>query len=195
MRTKIKKYERGYTVIELLTVVGVIVAITGILTGIIFSTLRGTSKTNTTSAVAQNGNAALTIISNILTSSDAVLQMRDGPDIILNEDGDCTASPMGDEISLRRIDGGVTTLICDNYMLASRSGALDLPLIDTTQVTINTDDAVACYFICKQEVNDPYSPPSIEVGFTITDSFSGGSFEKTASAGFKTSVTLRNYSP
>ena len=49
-----KYSNKGYTVIELLTVAGVLVVITGILTGIIVATLRGTNKTQTANSVAQN---------------------------------------------------------------------------------------------------------------------------------------------
>lgn len=186
---------KGYTVIELLTVAGVLVAITGILTGIIVSTLRGTNKTQTSNSIAQNGNYASSVISSILVSSDAIVSLSDSGGEILNEDGDCTAQPIGNEIHLRRTDGGITTLLCANQTIASNSASMSVGLLDTTKVRIDTTDIDACYFKCIQEVDDPYSAPSIEVGFRLTDKNLSGSFENRGSADFKTSVKLRNYAP
>ncbi len=186
---------KGYTVIELLTVAGVLVAIGGILTGIIVSTLRGTNKTQTSNAIAQNGNYALSVISSILISSDAVVGLHDTTGQILDEDGDCTAQPVGNEIDLRRIDGGITTLICANQTIASNSASMSVGLLDTSEVRIDTASLNTCYFKCIQQLDDPYSAPSIEVGFTLTDENSSSSFENQASADFKTSVKLRNYQP
>ena len=189
---------KGYTVIELLTVTGVLVVITGILTGIIVATLRGTNKTQTASSVAQNGNYALSVISSILISSDAVLSIQDtnaNPTLVLDEDGDCTASPTGNQIELRRVDGGITTLSCENNTIASKSATMDVGLLDSSKVQISTGDAASCYFKCIQEPGDPYSAPSIEVGFTLTDKNNSANVEKTSSADFQTSVKLRNYAP
>lgn len=186
---------KGYTVIELLTVAGVLVVIGGILTGIIVSTLRGTNKTQTSNAIAQNGNYALSVISSILISSDAVVGLHDTTGQILDEDDDCTSQPVGTELDLRRIDGGITTLICANETIASASASVTVGLLDTSEVRIDTSDMDACYFKCVQQPGDPYSAPSIEVGFTLTQENTSSSFENRSSADFKTSVKLRNYSP
>jgi len=189
--------EKGYTVIELLTVAGVMVIIGGVLTGIIVSTLRGTNKTQTSNAIAQNGNYALSVISNILVSSDAIIALRDSSGVILDQDGDCTSqpNPIGNEIDLRRIDGGITTLACDNQTIASESASMSVSLLDTTKVRIDTSSLSTCYFKCIQEEDDPYSAPSIEVGFVLTSQNQSGAIENTGTADFKTSVKLRNYAP
>ena len=193
-----KYSNKGYTVIELLTVAGVLVVITGILTGIIVATLRGTNKTQTANSVAQNGNYALSVISSILISSDAVLGLYDrnsSPTLVLDEDGDCTGSPSGDTIELRRVDGGITTLACENNTIASKSASMTVGLLDSSKVQINTGDSLSCYFKCIQEPDDHYSAPSIEVGFTLTDKNNSANVEKNSTADFQTSIKLRNYAP
>src|SRR3989344_8884037 len=97
---------KGYTIIELLVVISILVILSGIISGILYSTLRGSSKTKITTEVAQNGNYAIGVISNILVSSRGVAKVN-GADIT-----DCTTPKKGPSITVKNIDGDETTFAC-----------------------------------------------------------------------------------
>lgn len=185
--TKNKFYmsEKGYSIIELLTVIGILVIITSLITAILYSTLRGSGKTKITTAVAQNGNYALSVISNAIISSDAVTSIGANP---IN---DCTASPSGQMIGLKYPDGSTVSISCSGNTISSNSASL----IDTTQVQIDTSNPANCYFYCSQNSTDPYAVPVVGFGFTITEKTGSSFFENKSSAVFNTSVSLRNFSP
>lgn len=164
---------KGYTLIELLAVVGILVTLGGILSGILYSTLRGNNKSTITTAIAQNGNYALSVISNIILSSDN------------------TASCTGQDVSslqFYRGDGGITTLACDtaNKTISSNSASL---------INMNVVQVDTCHLRCSQPSGDPYALPIIYVEFTLGQIGSPLFFESSSSGVFKTSVSMRNYNP
>lgn len=173
----------GYTVIELLGVVAILVIVSSIIFGILYSTLRGTSKTNINTVVSQNGSYALSVISNIIIDSRNITQIN-GADI-----SDCTASPSGTSITLLRLDDSLTTLACegDPYTITSDSSSL----IDTNEVQVMASN---CSFTCSQETGDQYGIPRVDVKLTVEDK-NTGLFETKASSAFQTSVSLRTYAP
>lgn len=176
MKDKMKE-SLGYTLIEMITVIAIFVIIGSLITGILYSALRGGSKVGIVSTVAQSGNYALSIISNLITSSVSVLSVGGVPIT------DCIGNPTGTSIEISGLDGGKTTLSCINETVSSNSASL----LDTSLVKITSS---SCTFSCVQA--DPYSPPIINVGFTLENK-TGSLFEKRASAPFKTSAIIRNY--
>lgn len=172
---------KGYTIVELLAVVFILVIISGMISGILYSTLRGSNKTRITTEVTQNGNYAMSVISNIIVDSRSVTNVG-GTDI-----SDCTASPSGTSISLKRLNGTITNLSCANNTISSDSASL----INTNQVQIENN---SCFFYCSQTTNDPYAIPIVGVTFKVKDKATG-LFESQSNATFDTSVSIRNYSP
>lgn len=187
MKQFVQKYttkdQNGYTIIELLTVVGILVIISGLIAGILYSTLRGSSKTKISTTVAQNGAYALSVISDSVMSAYTITAINGSPIT------DCTASPSGKIISLKKSDGSTISFSCANNTIASGSASL----IDTSQVKIDTSNLSNCYFYCFQQ--NPYSIPIVGFGFTLTDKNTSPLLENKSSATFNTSVSLRNYSP
>lgn len=185
MLLKETKSQQGYTIIELLTVVGILVVISGLIAGILYSTLRGSNKTKVSTAVAQNGTYALSVIADSVVSAYSVTAINGNPII------DCTASPSGKIIALKKSDGSTISFSCANNTIASGSASL----LDTSQVKIDTSSLSNCYFYCYQPNSDPYSTPIVGFGFTITDKNTSTLLENKASSTFNTSVSLRNYRP
>ncbi len=179
----------GYTLIELLTVTAIMVVITTIIAGIITSVLRATSKIKIANAVTQNGNYALSIISNIILSSTNITQVSGTPI------SDCTDSPPpGNSITLSRVDGGSTVIACTSLnggpmTVASNSESL----LDTSIVQVGT-----CSFTCTQvnsdNIADKYVPPLITISFSVQN-HGTALFENKSTSSFNTSVSMRNYSP
>jgi type II secretory pathway pseudopilin PulG len=173
---------KGYTIVELLAVAGILVVLSGIILGIIYSTIRGSSKTQLTTQVSQNGRYSVAVLEGIISDSRNITQI-DGVDI-----DDCTSNPSGtNSITLARLDGGITILTCGAiggiYTIASNGASL----LDTRNVKSSF-----CNFSCSQVVSDPYSVPIVNVSYKIV-----GLFQLYSSAGFTASASssLRVYSP
>ena len=172
---------RGYTIIELLAVISILIIISGVITGILYSTLRGSNKVKITTELSQNGTYALSLINSAINDSRNITQVA-GQDI-----NDCTAAPSGTSLTLKRLDGGTTLLSCSNGTISSNSAAL----INTDQVKVVDN---SCLFSCSQQASDPYAFPIITVKFALSDKNAVGS-ESQGSATFQTSASLNNYSP
>lgn len=187
--------KKGYTLIELVVVIGILVVISSLVTGILYTTLRSTTKTTVTTNVSQNGSYALSTITNIITSSSEVLNVYTGEP---GDFSDCTDSPRGSSIELQRLDGGVTTLVCTGDTDPTGTGYIDsiashsadgasFDLLNTQEVKTTNN----CSFTCKQST--VYDTPVIEISFSLIDKSISSFKEDEASADFDTSVVLRNY--
>jgi prepilin-type N-terminal cleavage/methylation domain-containing protein len=181
----------GYTLVELLAVTSIIVIISGLIVGILYSTLRGGNKTRVTKDVAQNGNYALSVIANTALLSDSVTQVGGTPVT------DCTVEKKGSSIGFEQLDGSEVTFSCDQIdaqtkSIASISATTKSYLIDNS--TVKVDPSKECSFSCIQ-TNGPYDAPIISATFTISQRASTATFESVASSTFNTSVTMRNYNP
>jgi len=173
--------KRGFTIIELLAVISILVILTGIISGILYSTLRGSSKTRINTEVTQNGTYAIGVISNILATSRGVTKVG-GAEI-----NDCTTVQTGSSVTVKSIDGDEITFACSGTNISSNSASL----INTNQVQIQ---AGSCSFSCQQKSTDSYSIPIVQIEFTIEDR-NAILFENKSFSTFRTSVSLRNYSP
>lgn len=173
--------------IELLAVVSILVALTGIITGILYSTLRGSNKVKITTEVSDNGAYVISVITNAINDTRNITQVG-GVDI-----NDCTGSPVGKSITLKRLNGSTTVFACSGNTIASSSASLgnSTSLINTNQVQ---SDYSSCSFTCMQKADDLYAVPIITMNFKIGD-LGVNAQELKGSATFNTSVAVRNYLP
>ncbi|HVZ11778.1 MAG TPA: prepilin-type N-terminal cleavage/methylation domain-containing protein [Patescibacteria group bacterium] len=197
---KIKKDNRGYTVAELMAVLSILVIISGIVVSIIYSTLRGQSKTRVTTDVSQNGEYASSVISGIIADSRNVEQINgQNFDDCTGNPSSATITPAPDSkapsITLKRISGDRTIIACEQiggingyYTITSNSAAL----INNALVKV---DKNSCVFSCSQTVSDPYSIPLVNFSFSISQYGDNVLFERQSSAAFSSSASLRVYSP
>lgn len=186
--------QRGYTIIELLAVVTILVIISSIVSGIIYSTLRGSKKTKIITEVAQNGQYAVSVISNTISDSRNVTRIN-GTEI-----ENCISNPNSDSvlpntpsdkpsITLQRLNGGLTRIACINVNSVPTVASNGVTLVNIANVT-----AISCKFSCSQIADDPYSIPIVSVSFTIKDKDSALP-ENQSSSIFNFSSSLRVYSP
>ena len=180
---------KGYTLIELLAVIVVMVTVGSIITSILVSALRGENKTNATTLVRQNGNYAITQMSKMIGYARSFEGLSTDN---VNFDTNCvpaappapTPTPTPTQYKYVRVssfDGGQTTFSCENNTIASNSSSL----VDSVNLTVSN-----CYFMCTQK--DIRSAPTIDINFTLTRG-SVGLFENQSAIPFETSVTFRNY--
>ena len=188
MRKQIDDKQNGYTLIELLAFTSIIVIVSGLVVGILYSTLRGGNKTKATNDVAQNGNYALSVISNTALIAQDVTKVGG------NSISDCTTKRQGTSIEFEQADGSLVSFACDpgTDSIASASGSTTTYLIDNTTTKVV---AASCNFSCFQSTGNPYSSPIISIAFTVSQRSSSTLFENVASSPYKISVTMRNYSP
>ncbi len=183
------KQQHGYTIIELLAVISILVVISGIISGILFSTLRGSNKTRVLTEVSQNGNYVTSYINNVLIDSNAVTEING--EIIPDDLSDCTASPSGATITVKRLDGTSTAFACEDVGGVYTITADDNSLVDTQVVAVEEG---SCAFFCSQKSDDSYSTPIVGVSFGLEGIISDAS-ESQGSGTFNTSISLRNFSP
>lgn len=180
---------KGYTLVELLAAASIIVIISGLIVGVIYSTLRGGNKTKITNEVSQAGNYALSVITNTAINAQSVTNVGGGADI-----SDCTASPKGDSIEFMQLDGRRIKFSCDadTQSIASSSAGVTTYLINDDLVKV---DPATCSFSCVQRNANPYEQPIITASFVVSQRRSVGTAENIVSSSASASVTMRNYNP
>jgi prepilin-type N-terminal cleavage/methylation domain-containing protein len=164
--------QKGYTLVELLTVIGILSVIGVIVLSVLFITLRGTEKSNALEIVRQNGDAAL---------SQMVKDIRYAK--TLETPGSCSPATTTSSVTIISLnDSGRTTYSCTGTTIASNSASL----LDTNAVS-----TTSCSFVCRQD--RPSDPPTITIQYSLSARQTGNLTETTASIPFQTSVTMRNY--
>lgn len=170
---------RGYTLIELLAVIIILITVGTIITSILVTSLRGGNKSNTTNDVRQNGNYVISQMSKMILyakSFDGV--STDGVNYVT----DCINQPpvVYKYIKISSFDGGQTRFSCANGTIASGSANL---LSSNFSVT-------SCSFLCTQ--SNFLSAPTININFTLSKANAGFFVENQTTIPFETSITPRN---
>lgn len=195
------KSKTGYTLIELLAVMIILIAVGTIITTILVGALRGGDRSNTVTNVRQSGNYAMSQMSKMIAyakSFDQIVDTSGGTytDCVTAVVGATTPTPAPlrySSVSVTSFDGGQTTFSCDNtnQWIASESAS------GVTAYLTNTDttSVANCYFTCLQ--NSKEMSPTIGIYFDLNTRLPVGSsitpfVEKRTSIHFETSVTLRN---
>ena len=212
MRKRILNFQSGYTLIELLAVITIVVVVGVIITGILISSLRGGSKSNVLDNVRQNGNSTITQMSKMIIYAQSFNGISDGTfdnngnrvyitncsQIISSSPSPSsppspTPTPMPKEyqyIKITSFDGGITVFGCNdsNDIPPSTIASNGASMIDTTPET--GVKVSSCSFTCSQ---DGYGfPPTIGINFTLSQNTTSSFAEKQAIIPFQTSVTIRN---
>lgn len=171
----------GYTLMELVVVMILLLVVGALVVGILNSTLRGNAKSKITNDLGQNGNYVLTVITDIILNSQNFKSITDS--ISGTVYTTCTSSGItGPTISLVGFDSGVTNLVCNGDTISSNSASL----LDISRVKLVPG---TCSFTCVQA--DDYSPPRIDVSFQLQNA-NGSSSDSYGRATFNTSLSLRN---
>jgi prepilin-type N-terminal cleavage/methylation domain-containing protein len=166
---------RGYTLIELMVVVSVMVILVVVAVNLFLTTLVGGGKTNALAEVKQNGDFAITQMEKIV---------RNGRKLTTNNESQVCETGMT-SLGVENNDGGVTIFAAESDRLASSSGQF----LTSSTVKVKSDTLVFDCFRSGSGV-----PDSIKISFTLTKGEAGVDRpEEIVEAGFQTSVTLRNY--
>ena len=179
-----RKDQSGYTIIELVVVIMVMLIVGGIIVGILYSSIRGTTKARVNNNISQNGSYAITVMTNFLANAKDLIQVSDP---FGNTYDTCVSDGInpvdGVSVTIQNYDGGVTTFACQNGYISSNSASL----IHTEDVEMITD---TCRMRCIQD--SFYAPPRIDISFELQNKNAQDPTTSGRSL-FETSVTLRNY--
>jgi type II secretory pathway pseudopilin PulG len=153
---------RGFTLIETLIVMLILVTIGSIILSIFIIALTGTSKTRNQQIVRENGNSAIAQITRQLQYAKTFNYVRldDGGE----EKTDCLIGSPDEEsiryeaVSVSSFEDEETILACVDIpagetsvaTIASVSASVSSPL-DASLVNIKKVKVVDCYFTCKQQ--------------------------------------------
>lgn len=196
------KNNKGFTLVELLVVMVVLLTVGTIIGVILFSAFRGANKTNTIIQVRQNGSYAIAQMEKTIRGAYSLdgmslnnIDFIDCPLQAVVSTGTPTPTPTPVQytsIKFTSFDKSVTTYNCDisgekTITVKKGTTGTSIPLLDKKAVSL-----VSCYFTCLQE--NSQSSPAVEINFVLKQagSVSNAFFEKTASIPFKASFSLRN---
>lgn len=179
-----KIIQRGYTLIELLAVMTIMITVGFIITAILVSSLRGSSKATTVNEIRQNGNYAIVQMGRMIGFAQAFLGVStDNVTYTTN----CTPSPSPDfkYIKIKSFDDKETIFSCNLNSNPTTIASNGASFINANEVSV-----AACGFTCTQ--NSISEPPVIGIKFTLTQRSSSSLFEKRSTIPFETSITTRN---
>ena len=174
----------GFTLIELVVVMGVLITIGVITVSVLINSLRLNNKTYVIAHVRDNGQYAITQMSNMIRYASR-----------LDEPTTCQVAPpfplaQFDHIKITNYNGGQTVFRCENsatpIYISSNSAAIINP--DAVKIPVG-----ACYFTCYK--TSQIDAPTIGIHFELQQISSSSLVEQTAGLGpipFDSSVTMRN---
>lgn len=181
---KKSKFDKGYTLIELLAVMLIMITVGLIIATILVSSLRGSNKTNTVNTLRQNGNYAILQISKMLEFAQSFGGVSSDGSTYTSS---CTSpTTQYKYIKITSFDNGNTVFFCDvsNSKISSISASFNGSIVNPNDVNLSQ-----CYFTCSRNIS---VPPTIGINFTLTQKGSSGLFEKKETINFQTSVIMRN---
>jgi prepilin-type N-terminal cleavage/methylation domain-containing protein len=176
---------RGFTLIEMLVSMLIIVTIGGLLVSIFFVSLRSSTKVHNMNTIRSNGNYAITQLTKMIQFAQTFNGVsNDGINFISTcqtPGGSFDALTQYKYVRITSFDSGVTTFSCTNATIASNSASI----LDN-----NTVSTSACSFSCSQV--DPLSPQTVGVSFIIRKKNVTSLIEDPTPLQFNTSITVRN---
>ena len=158
----INKKTSGFTMIEILIFISILIVILGISFSFILITFGNASKSEALKEVKQNGNFALSSMEKFIISAKEV---------------ECSVDRQSLDVTM--LDGTYTTFSCTSGKIASDSAVL-------TNDKVNISD---CSFVCTIE---PGLPAQVEINFTLSTVGSLLRANENSSLNFNTKLVVRN---
>jgi type II secretory pathway pseudopilin PulG len=184
-----KQNRNGYTLVELLAVIIILITVGAIISAILTSVLRSSNKSANTESVRRNGNYAITQMSRMISYA----QKLEGVSVSGNFNDptqyqtDCVSQvpPLTQYkyLKIQSFDRGITTFVCNDSKISSQSASGINYLVDPSLTA-------ACYFNCVQE--SAAAPAKIDIFLNLSVRNSANFSESQAEIPFETSVIIKN---
>lgn len=178
------KDSKGYTLIELLIVMIILVTVGLIVATILVSALRGTNKATTVDNVRNNGNYAILQMSKMIEFAQNFIGVGTDGNTYSTTCPTPSPLPKYTYIKVRSFDNQDTVFSCStnpNSPIASNGASF----VNPNEVNVTT-----CYFTCQRSSISQL--PVIGIYFSLSQKSNENFFEKKASIDFQTSVVMRN---
>lgn len=178
--------EKGFSLIELLVGIAIIITATTVVLSIIVSSFRISGKSTSNSVVRQNGNYAMAQMSRIIQFADSFDGAYDASGSFYPTcDDDVTKSYSTINV---HYGGNPKSLVCRQ----GASGGIEIgDGVNPPQEIIDTKMSVtSCHFTCTQD--NGAVAPVIGINFGLNLGDSNTVVEKTSHVDFSTSVKMRN---
>ncbi len=167
----------GFTLVEVIVVIGIFVILSTILLSILITVIRGTKKSDSILAVKQDGEHAIDQITRNLRFAKALVY----PNPIGGGAPECSNVGLTvDHITVTQINSSQNTFTC----MPPNNITMDSTSLTNSAITVVN----SCNFICTQNTG---GPPTIGISFNLSKKNPNGLEDKT-SIPFQSSVTLRN---
>ena len=193
---KKKIFKNGYTLIELLAVMIVLIVIGTIISSILTSVLRAGSKSLATETVGRNGDFAITQMSKMITYAKKFEGVSQDNTTFTT---DCTGNSQIQYkyLKIKSFDLGETTFACGDsqwsnapYSYANPTLASESASSTTPTILVDPTMDASCYFNCSQE--NLSSPIKIDIFLDIKAKAQTVFSEDQAEVPFETSIIIRN---
>ena len=194
LKFKIKNFERGFTLTELLISLMVLISVGVVAVTILTSSLRGANKTSAVNNIRQNGSYAM------IQMSRAIQYAKKFDGVKVNSSDSYTTNcvqsippaptptPTPAQykfVKVTSFDGGQTVFSCDPTVLPNTIASNGASLLDTDSVSLGS----SCLFTCTQGTT--IDSPIINISFSLSSSQQNLA-ENKVTVPFNTSVTVRN---
>lgn len=188
-----KKFETGFTLVELLIGLFILSTIGTLIIGILWISLRSTVKINNMNIIRQHSSFVVLQMTKMLQfAKDFQGVSNDGISFTTNCELPDTLSvtPYSSAtpysyVKITNHDDGITTLACidaDNTIASNSANLFSTEIFSVTE----------CHFTCTQITKG--SPYTIGFSFKVQKMTDGNIFDDPASLSFQNSVTIRNSS-
>lgn len=187
----------GFTLIELIISLFLIITIGSVVVSIFFSALRGSGRSSAITIVRQNGNSAMLEISRLIRSAksfngvsiDGVSEFSQS--CVSSSVSALTPTPTPAQyagIQVTAFDNGIVTIKCPTGSeTAITSNSADL--VDTGVVSVSSYPS--CSFTCYQASDTDL--PTIGISFILQSNTIAGSIDAPVTLPFQTTIVPRNF--
>lgn len=179
-----KKISLGFSMIELLVGVAIIITSSTIVLAIILSSFRISGTNTTKENVRQNGSNALSKMSRSIQFADSFVAVNNTGEqtSMVCEAPSADTEPTQYKYLMVKYNGPIRTYSCVNNKIRVDG----VSMIDDTKVSVPTGD---CFFTCTQQNQ---SAPVIGINFDLITGDETSSIEKRSTMNFSTTVKMRN---
>lgn len=179
-----EKARVGFTLLEVLISVGIIAGLSILIAQSFFTTTRSNTKTEILKEVKQNGDFAISIMTNMIRNSIQVTSP-------------CLSSgTTASSLSIKNPDGGITTFGCRSdgsvTQIASVSASATEYLtggVITLGAPLCTDAAMSLAFTCSSQSS---GGSTVKISFSLSQKGTPPALFERGQTSFQTSITTRN---
>lgn len=177
------KFRNGFTIIELLVVMAIVVIISGVVGDAFFSSLKGGTKTTITNIAKESGDQAISTMENSIKGA-----VKISPQCLSG-----TGFTAQSAVTITNTDKSTTTYTCP-----ATPGRIEIQVIPVAPtptvvqfITSNSVLVTGCSFSCIKQID---APAILKINFTVIQKSPNATYrpEEQVTIPFETSVVMRN---